>query len=438
MLAVAASCVAPAARAQGQQPGFRPIFGGAAPPDANARRSLTMSLALSQAYDEDLLADAGATPQPGAQESGMYTSLTPIVGLTTHGRRFGFSLSGSSNLRRYGQFGRTSAINHNVAGGFSANIGRKTTIVANQAVSYAPSYFFALFGDSAATPTPGEPIEGGADYRTNSFQSYTSATNAALSHSISPRASFSFDGSIRKTNFVGNVAGVGDMQFSGGGGHYRYSASRGIVLNAGYSRFESRNSLLRTTEHDLEAGVGYTRVLSATRRMTFGFNVGPTLAQMEVPIEGRWESQRGHLRVVGDASFERALSRTWSTRAFYRRGLTYVEALAGPVYTDTASVVATGFINRRADLLLSAAYVTGQMASQTATAARFTTYTGDARLNVGLSRNIAAYVEGLFYDYAFDPRLIILPGVPSQFTRIGVRVGLTLWSGMTSEHHAAR
>jgi hypothetical protein len=437
MLVVAAACVVPAARAQGL-PGFRPIFGGAAPPDPNARMSLNMSLALSQAYDEDLLADAGATPQPGVQESGMYTSLIPVVGLTTHGRRFGFSLSGSSNLRRYGQFGRTAATNHNLAGGFSANIGRKTTIVANQAVSYSPSYLYALFGDAPATPTPGAPIEGGADYKTSSFQSYTYATDAALSHSLSPRASFSFNGSMRKTNFVGNVAGVGDMQFSGGGGHYRYSASRGIVLNLGYSRFESRNSLLRTTEHDLESGVGYTRVLSATRRMTFGFNVGPTLAQMELPIEGRWESQRGHLRVIGDASFERALGRTWSTRASYRRGVTYIEALAGPAYTDTASVVATGFINRRADLLFSAAYVTGQMAAQTATAARFTTYTGDARLNIGLSRNMAAYVEGLFYDYAFDPRLIILPGVPSQFTRAGVRVGLTLWSGMTSEHHAAR
>jgi hypothetical protein len=438
VLAVVVGCASPSALAQARA-GFRPLFAGAANADPAARAALTMSVTVSEAYDQDLLADAGATPQPGAaQASGMYTSLMPLVSLSTHGKRIGFSMGGGSTLRRYAEFGRTVATNHNAAAGFSADVGRRTTVVANQAVSYSPSYLYALFGDTPSTPTAGEQIAGAPDYKTTSFQSYTSATSAALSHSFSPRASFSFDASLRRTNFIGNVAGVGDMQYSGAGSHYRYNVSHGIVVSVGYSHWQSRNSLLRTTEHDLESGLGFTRVLSATRRATFGFNVGPTLAEIEVPIAGRWEKQGGHYRVVGDAFFERELARTWSTRASYRRGLTYVEAFAGPVYTDTASVVATGFLNRRFDLLFSAAYVTGEMALQTTAAARFTTYTGDARLRMALSRNVAAYVEGLLYDYAFDPRLVILPGVPSQFTRTGVRVGLTLWTAPTAEHHAAR
>lgn len=438
ILAVAASCGVPSALAQART-GFRPVFAGAGNADPAARESLTMSLTVSEAYDQDLLAEAGAVPRPGAvQASGMYTSLTPTVSLTTRGRRIGFSLGGGSNVRRYAELGRTVATNHDLAGGFSADLGRSTQVVANQAVSYSPSYLYALFGDTPSTPTAGEPIAGAADYKNTSFRSYTYATSAALSHSFSQRGSLSFDGSVRRTSFAGNIADVGDVHYSGVGGHYRYTIGRGIVVGAGYSQWQARNSTLRTTEHDLQSGVEYTRVLSATRRATFQFKVGPTLAQMEVPSAGGWQSQGAHYRVVGEAAVDREIGRTWSTRASYRRGLTYIEALAGPVYADTAGVAASGFLNRRLDVLISAAYATGEMASPSTKPAGFTTYTGNARLRIGLSRNISAHIEGLFYDYTFDPSLIILPGVPAQLTRTGVRVGLTLWAAQKSEPHAAR
>jgi hypothetical protein len=436
VLIAVASFAPSAALAQGRA-GFRPVFGGSAPPDADARASLNVSLALAQAFDQDLLADAGAASQPGVQASGMYTSLTPLVGLTTHGRRLGFSLNGTSNLRRY-EVGRLAMMNYDLAGGLSADLGRRTTIVANQAMSYAPSYLYALFGDAPTTPVPGEPIAGAPDYKTSSFKSYTYATNAALSHAFSPRASFSVDGSMRRTDFVGNVAGVGDMQWSAAGAHYRHRLNGSLVLNVGYSRWESRDSLIRTTEHDLQSGIGFTHVLSATRKTTFGFNVGPTLSEIKVPIAGQWAGRGGHYRVVGDAFVEREIGRTWSTRAAYRRALTYIEGLAGPAYADSANVTTGGFVNRRTDLSFSAAYVRGEMASTTIAAAPFTTYMGNTRVRIGLSRNLAAFVDGLFYEYAFDPRLIVLPGVPPQFSRAGVRVGLTLWSAMTSERHAAR
>ena len=435
VLAVA-SCAPSAALAQGRA-GFRPVFGGAAPPAIDARLSLNASLSVAQAYDEDLLADAGAAPQPGVQAAGLYSSLTPLVGFTGRARRVGFSLNGTSNLRRY-EVGRLSLMNYDLAAGVNVDLGRRTKIVANQAASYAPSYLYALFGDAPTTPVAGEPIAGAPDYKTSSFQSYTYATSAALSHSLSPRASFSVDGAVRRTDFVGNVGGVGDMDWTSVGGHYRHQLNGALVLNVGYTRWESRNALLRTTEHDLQSGIGVTRALSATRRTAFGFTVGPTMARNAVPIAGRWESRSPQFRVVGDAFFEREIGRTWSTRGAYRRALTYVEGLAGPVYADSASIGTAGFVGRRTDLLFAASYVTGEMASAVAAAAPFNTYMGNARLRIGLSHNLAAFIDGIFYDYWFDPRLIVLPGIPPSYTRAGVRVGVTLWSAMTSERHAAR
>jgi hypothetical protein len=437
LLTVVGCCGVPTF-AQGRG-GFQPIFAGGTPIDPLARRALTTSVTVNEGYDEDLAADAGATPTPGTtQTSGTYSSLTPVVSFTARARRIGFSLGGTSNVRHYAQTGRTAAVNHDVAGGFLADIGRTTTVVANQAVSYSPSYLYALFGETPGAPTPGEPIAGAPDYKTTTFRSYTYATNVALTHSLSPRAAFSVNSSLRRTDFVGNVEGVGDMQLSGAGANYRYNVSRGFVVNLGYALWQSKNSLQRSTEHDLVSGLGFTRTLSATRRSSFGFNIGPTLSQIQVPVAGRWESQPGHFRVVGDGYYEREIGRTWSARAAYRRGLSYVEAFAGPVYVDSANVGATGALNRRIDLLVSGAYVTGQMAAQNVAAARFTTYTVNGRVRVGLSRNVAAHVEGIFYDYAFDRRLILIPGIPPDYTRIGARVGLTLWTSMTSKPHAAR
>jgi hypothetical protein len=209
-------------------------------------------------------------------------------------------------------------------------------------------------------------------------------------------------------------------------------------MRLGYTYRQARYSaLLRTVEHDVEIGIDYRRALSPSRRSTIGFSLGPTLIQM--PFEASQSQGAGRqFRLTGDAFLERQMGRSWSARAAYHRGLSYVEVLAGPVYTDSASVEATGFANRRVDLSFSAAFATGQMASQNSAAAHFAMYTADSRLRFALSRHWAAYIEGLFYDYAFDPNLVIVPGLPSHFTRRGVRGGITMWLPVRSEHRAAR
>ena len=92
ILVVAASCGVPSALAQSRG-GFRPVFGGAASADANARAAVNLSATLAEAYDDDLLAEGGATPGTGLRETGMYTSLTPLVSLYTQGRTIGFSVT---------------------------------------------------------------------------------------------------------------------------------------------------------------------------------------------------------------------------------------------------------------------------------------------------------------------------------------------------------
>jgi len=433
-LLVAFACGATTAAAQ-SRPRYPAVFGGAADSNADSPETLNVLMNVTEAYDDDLLADAGATPQSGPQSSGIYSSMTPQVSWQKHGRQFQFSANESSTFRYYPAFNQALATNHNFGAGFSAKFGPETTLTVNQAFSYAPTYLYALFASPTA-PLLGEPIVGAPDYQTNTLKSYTYGTNANVTRSLSRRASFSLYGDLRFTDTVGSGPGLTNMRWSDGGGRFLYSVNRNLGLRLGYTyRQSSYSPLVQTGEQDLEIGFDYVRPLSATRRWTLGFSLGPT--QVTQPSATGGPSQT-HYRVLGDVSFDHQIGHTWSARATYRRGLSYIETLAEAAPVGRASVETSGFVNRRVDLSFSAAYATGELASSIGPPAPFTTYTASSRLRVALSRVLAGYVEGLFYDYAFDPSLIIVPGMPSRLNRTGVRAGITLWVPVRTDHRAAR
>jgi hypothetical protein len=448
MLPVAAVVVvalaggAPAAVAQ-SRPNYPAVFGGASDKGSDARDVLSLSTTVTEAYDDNLRAEASAAPSV-IQIGGVYTSLTPEVSLQAHGSRLDFGANGTSSFRHYPSFGQTLATNHNVGAGFSARVTRETTLMVNQSVNYAPQSLYGLFATSS-TPVLGQLIAAEPDYQTSSAWSYTYGTTAAVSHTINSRASLSLNGDFRYTGYTANATGLSNLRSSDAGGRFMYAVKRGLGLRLGYTYRQARYAaLFRTAEHDLEIGFDYSRPLSSTRRLTIGFSLGPSLvstgATQVTGLSASGQSQLGgdRYRVRGDVSLDYQIGRSWSARAEYHRGLSYVAGLAGPVYTDSASVETTGFLNRRVDFLLSAAYATGQMPSQSAAVAPFTTYTGDARLRFAVSHQCAAYVEGLFYDYAFDPRLVIVPGMPDHFKRTGARTGITLWLSARSGNRAAR
>jgi hypothetical protein len=118
------------------------------------------------------------------------------------------------------------------------------------------------------------------------------------------------------------------------------------------------------------------------------------------------------------------IGRTWSARAAYRRGADFVEAFSAPVFTDAVTVALDGFINRRTDVAAAVAYSGGNVVQ--ARSNPFETYTATARLRFGLTRQLAAYAEYLFYDYD-SAGVALNANVPPRVSRHSVRVGLTLW-----------
>lgn len=103
-----------------------------------------------------------------------------------------------------------------------------------------------------------------------------------------------------------------------------------------------------------------------------------------------------------------------------------MENVPNPVLANAASTDVHGFLNRRTDLMVSAAYTTGELAL-TGTPPPYSTYTGLARLRFAFARHLAVFGEYLYYYYEFNRDFPLPPNVAPTLTRNGVRAGVTLW-----------
>lgn len=425
LTATAVALAAPAAF--GQTPGVgpnRPLF-GARGTDSTGRRTLDVAIDFAEAYDQNLLVDvAGLTPSP-FQSSGFYTMLAPSLDFQSRGGRLQVGITAGSNARYYPDLRKVVATNHYAGVGVTAEVTPRTSIGFNQGVTYAPAYLYGLFARTAP-PALGDVVPPASDYALDSQHSYASSTMARLTHKVSPRGAFSFTSDHRYTQFAESLPGYLNLRSYDAGGEYTHSLNRNVKLRLGYTyRNTQYTRVQRPVEHDVDAGLEYSRPLSRARRTQARFAVGPTLVTGPLAA-GELQSASSRFRLVGDAFVDHQMGRTWHARGAYHRGLAYIEGLPAPVYTDAASVQSAGFVNRRLDLSFSASYTTGNLATQ-ATVAPVQTYSGEARVRFALTRECAAYADYLFYDYTFDPSLPLPPGLPHHLRRNGVRAGLTLW-----------
>ena len=407
-------------------------------------QDLSLSLDITEAYDQDVATRLGGVPIPLFQGSGPYTMLTPQLDFQTHGGRVQLGLTAGSSVRYYQNLHEVVAASHTAGLGFTAALTPQTSLSVGQNLGYSPALFNGLFA-SVAAPTPGNAESPSSNYLLGATQSFSSGTTAGLTHKFTPRAALLVRGSYHYDHFTGDNPGYSDVQSQEAGGRFTYSMSRGVQLRLGYT-FKQGEYLgsPKTTEHNSEVGVDYIRVLSRTRKTTLAFSLGPTWAngalqagplqnQVSVitgaavgsPITGSALDVRKQFRVVGDASLVHQLNRTWDLKGTYHRGLGYIEGFTAPVFSAAYAASAGGLLSRRTDLSLSAAYSTGESAL-VGVADQFTTYTGDARLRFMVNKVWATYVEYLFYYYEFGPGISLPPGVPPGLTRNGVRVGLTM------------
>jgi hypothetical protein len=417
---VAAFCPAGVLAQTDPRPPSHAVF-DQAPSLATSREKLNFTLDLGQAYDQNLLVQSEDTTLSLFQGSGMYTLLAPSVDFASTGDRLKLVANVSSNARYYSEVHETIMTNESAGFGLSARLSQGTTLNFDQGVTHATTLLSGLFTPVAA-PVTGDNVGSGSNNSLNTVRSYGYATTASLSQQLSRRASMQFTSNLQYT-LMARGSGYPDLRSRDAGGTFSYSLSRNVSMRAGYKfRLGDYTGSPRSQEHDLDFGLVYNKPLSATRKTSWSFSVGPTMAT--APLAGGSDLRREY-RLIADGSMMYEFGRTWRFLGNYHRGLGYIEGFQGPAFTNAYGLSMAGYLSRRLDVTLSASHSTGESALIGAPS-QFTTYTGDARLRYAVSRMFATYVEYVSVYYQFNRQLELPTFFPPGLTRNGLRTGIML------------
>jgi hypothetical protein len=401
------------------------IFGG--PPATGIGPNLNLTLNLLEGYDQDVSEQLAATSQaPGNR--GSYTTLVPQLEFRAGSRRAGIYVTSGSNVRYYGDLNKTLVTNQSDGIGLSLQLTPHTLFNVNQGVSYSQDLFYGLFPGSSS-PLAVDTSRSASTYDASTKRSLAYTGNASITQKLSERASLVFDADLGYEHFTGLDSVFADLRTRGADGHLQYSLSKSLRLRVGYRLKRGQYvGTPATNEHDLDFGFDYTRPWSRTRKTTISFTLAPSVTNGTL-VSGAIDLQRQY-KVIGDAAIVHQIGRTWNVSANYRRAAGYyVEGVQSRIFTEAYSAGMNGLLSRRTDLSVSTGYSTGQP-ELTTQAAAFSTYTANVRLRFALGRTWATYGEYVFYYYRFDQGFQLPTGVPPQFTRNGVKGGLTLWLPM--------
>jgi hypothetical protein len=455
-------CCADLVFAQGVR--FPAVFGGSV--SSNDREALDLSLSLAEAYDDNALAtDFGGLEPSTFQRSGVYTELISDLAFSRSGTTQVQATVGS-DLRYYNELNRVVVLTSRAGLDLLSTFGRGTVVHFGQGVTYAPTSLSTLFAppltpvDEASTSDV-LPING--DYALLSERLVNFLTSATVDQKITRRSILSLSGDLSYSNYVAEAPELSDLRSNSVRSQFSYQLDRRFTLRSGY-KFSSANyaqGARPVTQHTVDAGFGYEKSTSRSRKTTIEFSVGSTLYEIvpildslleapdievlpdEVGVEAGTpqttpsptltsvtiptETTRNY-GVTGNLAVSHDLGRTWSATGVYQRGLSYVYGLRDATFGDGVTINVQGFFNRRLDLNFQTSYSGGSFAvAGSRTASDYKSYAGSVRARSGLGKMWATYVEYLFYYYEFDNSRELQTGLPPRLTRNAIRGGLTLW-----------
>jgi hypothetical protein len=277
-------------------------------------------------------------------------------------------------------------------------------------VSYTPLDLFPAFGATDGT-TPGRPVISGSEVPGQ--RTMAQDARVTLVRALGSRSSATFVVTQSTSQREGDRSGT-----LAAGGRISRRIGPFVAWHGGYGyttgAFLIGASSIGHQRHDLDIGIDYARPLPFWEHTTFSVSTGTAL--LVDPISR-------HLRVNTAAAMEHRVSQSWSGRLDYSRPIQFVAGFTKPFLSDAVRIAATGRLSARATVTAIAGIATGTVGAN-AGAARFASRAASLRV----ARRVSAFweAEAEFHDarYRMDGAT---PGIPSRFTRRGVRAGL-VWA----------
>jgi hypothetical protein len=381
------------------------------------------------------------------QQDTSYPDLHAGIRYDRKSRHRSIYVTGDTSSRRFEGFGGLSTVNHDVAAGFATSLGRRTRVQFAQSASRSPYYLVTVF----APQVPAESVFAAQELEESALAPQALAESAppepAIDYAVFRRKTDSISSALGLTHSLGRHTAVAfnyalaqshtdDSDFSARsvGASFNHYLGRYAIARAGYTyRLADRRGLSSSTEqgiltsHDIDFGIDYNRPLSLSRRTTMVISTGSAI----VPATDVTAAATGdRYRMLGVASLNHEMGRTWKAALSYGRNLEFAETLTEPLLSDNVALHLQGRFGRRLDLTVSANLAKGSVGfvAEEPGDHRYDTYSGSARLRWTINRLVKSYAEYITYSHAFGSGVQVPQGFGRDVRRSEIRVGLTAWA----------
>jgi hypothetical protein len=412
---------------------YRGLFG--APSSSDSPQSLIASASVFAAYDDNVV--EGLTNRrvgsPRPQRSGTYQGANAALryAFEKDGERFDFRGQTGAQVSFFLLDERSDVLPaYQASVEFGARLTRSLSFAARQNVGYSSTY------SSTLAPRLDEDLGneiGVADdvdlalFDRRAVQSATSLNlsqrfgqYASLGASYQLRARTSLDNEPDESPFRDYVSHTGTVGFQ-----YARPMTRNATLRLGYGiRVTDRRRAAGEPDvmHNIDVGVDYSRALSFSRRTSFSFGSGSSIAVSdELPaVDGE---RRVLARLTGNVALAHEIGRSWTADVRYSRGFRTREGFDQLYFTDALTTSIGGLVTRRLQLAASATWAESSIGDETAR--RQSNRSAAAQATCGITSFLAAYARYVYVNYRFDEGIALDERFPRQLDRHGVRVGLT-------------
>jgi hypothetical protein len=409
------------AAAQSPRPG-RPYRGLFASGTADATHLLTASGSFGIGYDNDLIADArGGNTTSGTSWEGGLGNFSGGLSYSLQEEKFTLSGSLGTSVRYYPSLAQTLVHGSSGSLSLSAPLGTRAGLSVGGSVSYQPHSFSALFPTELPSPVQeADTPDLDTIVDTEPYVSYQA--NAGVSYSLTSRTSLSGGANYRAA--AQSAANASDFYRYGGGVSLSHNIGRGLDFRVGYSHSVAHYSPeYEVTSQSIDAGLDFSRALSISRRTTLSFSTGTSMTATGT-------SPR-RFRIVGGASLQHEIGRSWHTALGYGRRVTIHESWLEPVMSDGVTATLSGLLTRRLQFSASANGALGTVGAET-NAPGFDSVSANASLSTALTRFMSIGVTYAYYHHRFDEGAALPFGVRPQMDRQSIRASVSLWAPLVT------
>lgn len=300
------------------------------------------------------------------------------------------------------------------------NRSRSARVRVGQRVDYAPYYSLPVPGSLVSPLLDRVGLGANREDHLVGRESYISNSDVSYSRDLTPRTSLSVDGGYRFTYSADPSFDVRDLRV---GGHalHRFTPSFGLRSGYGYRvgtlPAGSITGTLRS--QDVDFGMEYTRPLSKTRRASFVATSGAAVIEMG--------SQRMY-RMTANGSVKYDTPDRWALQIDYDRGVQVIEGFTEPIFSDGVMARLSGLFGPRIEASVEVGGAIGQIGE---VGRRYHNVQAAAQVRYAFNRYMAVEVQGLSYQYDFEPGTTLIELMPRAMDRRGGRVSLVFWLPMT-------